>query len=412
MARDLLTILKEVRGTSAPEAPIVDGIYHDLTIKDYNGNAGVYGDIVAKYTGITTAANSVASDIVTIQASKDAATQSAIVAASSADSAIAASAAALNSKEAASISASNALASKNLVDASVSIVINAKAIVTDDLALVQSAAITTANNLIASTAVMSTTEAFKDTAVTASVTSVAIQATLDKYFIGAVNTNPTVDRAGDTLVEGAVYFNTVTNKVMYFNGISWYSPESITAGYAGDAHLDSMVATTAASTATAASLLTAENAGLARADATLTELLVDSITDDVATTTANVILTHADVITTASNTTTTAGYLSEVTELVSTIRDGRTWFFGEGDPLDSTGVDGDMAYNMLSTVTFIKVAGIWRYTTILKGAAGDMGLTPEMEFYMDGELLKYRVVNYIGTVEQVEQVEQVEWSLT
>jgi len=41
-----------------------------------------------------------------------------------------------------------------------------------------------------------------------------------------------------------------------------------------------------------------------------------------------------------------------------------------------------------------------------------MGLTPEMEFYMDGELLKYRVVNYIGTVEQVEQVEQVEWSLT
>lgn len=57
MAKDLLTILKEVRGTGAPEAPYTDGIFHDIAIKDYNGNDGMYGDIVVKHGEVETAAN-------------------------------------------------------------------------------------------------------------------------------------------------------------------------------------------------------------------------------------------------------------------------------------------------------------------------------------------------------------------
>ena len=55
MASDYLKIIKEIRGTGAPEAEYTDDIYHDLTIKDYNGNSGIYGDIVAKYGGALTA---------------------------------------------------------------------------------------------------------------------------------------------------------------------------------------------------------------------------------------------------------------------------------------------------------------------------------------------------------------------
>ena len=50
MARDLLKILKEVRGTGAPEASYTDGIYWELTEKLHNGNPGVYGDILSMYS--------------------------------------------------------------------------------------------------------------------------------------------------------------------------------------------------------------------------------------------------------------------------------------------------------------------------------------------------------------------------
>ena len=57
MAKDLLTILKEVRGTGAPEAEYTDGIYHDLTLKTTEDDgvtsrlgAGIYGSIQTMYS--------------------------------------------------------------------------------------------------------------------------------------------------------------------------------------------------------------------------------------------------------------------------------------------------------------------------------------------------------------------------
>lgn len=59
MAKDLLRVLNEIRGTGEPEAPYTDGMYWDLTLKDYNGNLGRYGDMIAKHTsiGINTSAS-------------------------------------------------------------------------------------------------------------------------------------------------------------------------------------------------------------------------------------------------------------------------------------------------------------------------------------------------------------------
>ena len=57
MAKDLLTILKEVRGTGAPEAEYTDGIYHDLTLKTTEDDditprlgSGIYGSIQTMYS--------------------------------------------------------------------------------------------------------------------------------------------------------------------------------------------------------------------------------------------------------------------------------------------------------------------------------------------------------------------------
>lgn len=47
--KDFLNILREIRGTMAPGVTPTDGIWYELTIADKNGNAGIYGDILAKY---------------------------------------------------------------------------------------------------------------------------------------------------------------------------------------------------------------------------------------------------------------------------------------------------------------------------------------------------------------------------
>ena len=84
MESDLLKILKEIRGSSKPEEPYIDGIYWELTIKDVNGHNGIYGDIVSKYTTVVTAetnvtdlANSAALAAISASNSKDAAEEAA-----------------------------------------------------------------------------------------------------------------------------------------------------------------------------------------------------------------------------------------------------------------------------------------------------------------------------------------------
>ena len=54
MNKDFIDILREIRGNSKPGQAATEGIWYELTQADTNGNAGIYGDILAKY-GIVTA---------------------------------------------------------------------------------------------------------------------------------------------------------------------------------------------------------------------------------------------------------------------------------------------------------------------------------------------------------------------
>lgn len=53
---DLVSILREIRGSAKPGQPATNGIWYELTQADKNGNAGIYGDILAKYGIVTESA--------------------------------------------------------------------------------------------------------------------------------------------------------------------------------------------------------------------------------------------------------------------------------------------------------------------------------------------------------------------
>lgn len=53
---DFINILREIRGSAAPGEQSTDGIWHELTAANKNGNYGIYGDILAKYGVITESA--------------------------------------------------------------------------------------------------------------------------------------------------------------------------------------------------------------------------------------------------------------------------------------------------------------------------------------------------------------------
>ena len=53
---DFINILREIRGNSKPGQAAKEGIWYELTQANKNGNAGIYGDILAKYGIVTDSA--------------------------------------------------------------------------------------------------------------------------------------------------------------------------------------------------------------------------------------------------------------------------------------------------------------------------------------------------------------------
>ena len=56
MTKDFINILREIRGSGKPGQAAKEGIWYELTQADKNGNAGIYGDILAKYGVVTDSA--------------------------------------------------------------------------------------------------------------------------------------------------------------------------------------------------------------------------------------------------------------------------------------------------------------------------------------------------------------------
>lgn len=50
--KDIINILREIRGTALPGQTATDGIWYELTQENIDGNPGIYGDILSKYNAI------------------------------------------------------------------------------------------------------------------------------------------------------------------------------------------------------------------------------------------------------------------------------------------------------------------------------------------------------------------------
>ena len=72
----------------------------------------------------------------------------------------------------------------------------------------------------------------------------------DDRFLGTKASDPTLDNDGNALVEGAIYYNSTTNEVKFYNGTSWDAPTTQAATSATNAASSASSASTSASTAT------------------------------------------------------------------------------------------------------------------------------------------------------------------
>jgi len=90
----------------------------------------------------------------------------------------------------------------------------------------------------------------------------------DDRFLGTKTADPTLDNDGDALVEGAIYYNSTTNEVKFYNGTSWDAPATDAETSATNAASSASSASTSASTATTQAGIATTQAGIATTQAT------------------------------------------------------------------------------------------------------------------------------------------------
>ena len=153
--------------------------------------------------------------------SASAASTSATNAASSATSASGSATSATSSASAASTSASNAATSATSAGTSASTATTQAGIATTKAS---EAATSATNAATSATNAASSATAASGSATTASTAATAAAASYDSFddrYLGAKSTAPTVDNDGNTLLIGALYFNTVSNFMKVWDGSSW-----------------------------------------------------------------------------------------------------------------------------------------------------------------------------------------------
>jgi len=137
---------------------------------------------------------------------------------------------------------------------------------------------TNASNSATASANSATAAATSETNAASSATSAAtslasVQTVFDNFddkFLGTKSSDPTVDNDGDALVEGAMYYNSTTDVIKFYNGTSWEAPSTAasnsataaatSATNAASSATNSASSATASANSAAASLTSANNA--------------------------------------------------------------------------------------------------------------------------------------------------------
>jgi len=133
----------------------------------------------------------------------------------------------------------------------------------------------------ASSAAASATSA-TSSATSASNTLASIQTVFDNFddrFLGTKSSDPSVDNDGNTLLEGAMYYNSSTNDIKFYNGTSWEAPSVSAANSATAAATSASSASTSATSAASSATSAANNASTVASNLSSVESLFDTFDD-------------------------------------------------------------------------------------------------------------------------------------
>ena len=172
------------------------------------------------------------------------------------------------------------------------------------------ASATSAATSATNAATSETNAATSETNAATSLTSVqTIYDNFDDRFLGTKASDPTLDNDGDALVEGAIYYNSTTNEVKFYNGTSWDAPATQAATSATNAASSATSASTSATTATTqAGIATtqASNASTSATNAATSETNAASSASAAATSASNASTSETNAASSASSASTSA----------------------------------------------------------------------------------------------------------
>jgi len=119
----------------------------------------------------------------------------------------------------------------------------------------------------------------------------------DDRFLGTKASDPTLDNDGNALTEGAIYYNSTTNEVKFYNGSSWDAPATQAASSATSASSSASSASTSASNASTSATNAANSATTAGTQATN----ASNYATAAATSASNAATSESNASTSASN---------------------------------------------------------------------------------------------------------------
>jgi len=291
-----------------------------------------------------------------------AAALSAAAALASQNAAHASEVAALASQNAAATSEANALSYKNSASASATAAAtsatnsanSASASATSATSSANSATTATTQAGIATTqAGIATTQATNATAsaTAAAATLAAVQTVFDNFddiYLGAKNSDPTVDNDGNPLVAGQMYWNTPVQEIRFYNGSVWERPEYAASQSAIAANNS---ATAAATSATNAAASATSASGFATTATTQAANASTSATS--ASTSATTATTQAGIATTqATNAATSAtNSAASATSAASSASTATTQATNASASAASAATSATNAYNYSTSAT-------------------------------------------------------------
>lgn len=178
----------------------------------------------ASSTQATAAANSAADSLASKNAAATSATSAATQAAASSSSATTASAQATistNKAAEAASSAASALASQNAASSSQTSSATSATTATTKASEAAASATASATSASASSSSASSAATAKSAAEAARDATLAALDSFDDRYLGQKANGPSVDNDGNTLLAGALYFNTTTNEMKVWDGAQW-----------------------------------------------------------------------------------------------------------------------------------------------------------------------------------------------